>query len=516
MKNKLKIIFAIASLVFAFPSIVALLHPGFFQSDDGSWMIIRFASFYEALRYGQFPVRFLFSLNNGYGYPVADFLYPLFEYLAVPVHVVGFGFVASIKIILILSLLGSSVFTFFWLRHKFGNMESFLGSLCYTFFPYHLWDVYKRGSVGEVLALAVVPFVLWQFERRSLFWLSVGIACLILAHNTLAALFLPVIFVYMLINLKGNYKEKFFKALIPTFIGIMLSLFFSLPALYDKHFTVFSSTVVANSLRYFITWSNISLLGMALPLVSLFSVIFLFAKNKNKNFIFFLSVTFLGLFLALPLSWFLWNKGLLVSFVQFPFRFASILVVSSAYLTAFCLNQINSANLRAAVFFFGFLLIFLPSLGFIAPSSFQNYPDSFYATNQSTTTVANEYMPKWVKDTPISPASSKALIIKGKGTINSLTDTGNGLNFTADIKKSSVVRINIIYFPGMIITLDGRKTPIFYHDYPGVMQIKVLPGSHFIKAFFTETPIRLLSDLASLLAFISIIVLSVIKLKVLE
>jgi len=164
---KKNLLFYIILFLLLTPSVVALFHKGFFPTDDGSWMVIRLSAFYEALRNGQFPVRFLPRLNNGYGYPVADFLYPLFMYIGTPIHVLGFSFVDTIKLIFGASLIGSSFFCFLWLRKIFGNIQSLVGSLTYTFFPYHLWDVYKRGSVGEVLALSIVPFILWSIEKYS-------------------------------------------------------------------------------------------------------------------------------------------------------------------------------------------------------------------------------------------------------------------------------------------------------------------------------------------------------------
>ena len=87
MKTKSNLFFLILVSLLTIPAIVGLLHPGFFVTDDGNWMIIRFSAFYETLRSGQFPVRFLYRLNNSYGYPVADFLYPLFMYLGVFFHI---------------------------------------------------------------------------------------------------------------------------------------------------------------------------------------------------------------------------------------------------------------------------------------------------------------------------------------------------------------------------------------------------------------------------------------------
>ena len=89
-------------VLLVFPVIFQLLIPGFYASDDGEWMVIRFTSFYQELADFQIPVRFLSRLNNEYGYPVATFLYPGFMYIASLFKVAGFGFIVSIKAVLIL------------------------------------------------------------------------------------------------------------------------------------------------------------------------------------------------------------------------------------------------------------------------------------------------------------------------------------------------------------------------------------------------------------------------------
>src|SRR5215469_8909848 len=177
-KNEFLIILLL--IVFTLPSVLPLLHHGFFQTDDGEWMIIRLSAFYQTLHDGQFPVRFLQRLNFGYGYPVAEFLYPGSFYFATLLHVIRFGFVNSIKIIYGVSLIGSAVFTYYWLSRLFSKAASFVGALFALYVPYHLYDVYTRGSV-EVFALLWVPFVLWQMERKSIFWVSIGIGLLLIS-----------------------------------------------------------------------------------------------------------------------------------------------------------------------------------------------------------------------------------------------------------------------------------------------------------------------------------------------
>src|SRR5258706_1075258 len=119
MKQKGKIWMFIACMVMlaAVCFLVApLLHKGFFVTDDGDWMIIRLSAFFQSLREGQFPVRFLGRLNNSFGYPVANFLYPGFLYIGSLIHLLGFSFENSVKLILGGSVIVGTVFTFLWLR----------------------------------------------------------------------------------------------------------------------------------------------------------------------------------------------------------------------------------------------------------------------------------------------------------------------------------------------------------------------------------------------------------------
>src|SRR3989344_6542362 len=93
-------------ILLIFVSLIALwpfFKKGFFESHDGEWMVIRFSAFHQTLAAGQFPVRFVDRLNNNYGFPVTNFLYPLPFYLSEIPKALGFGFVDSVKITFISS-----------------------------------------------------------------------------------------------------------------------------------------------------------------------------------------------------------------------------------------------------------------------------------------------------------------------------------------------------------------------------------------------------------------------------
>jgi len=498
MKTKSNLVFLILVILSTIPAIIGLLHPGFFVTDDGNWMVIRLSAFYEALRSGQFPVRFLYRLNNSCGYPVADFLYPLFMYLGVPIHILKFNFVDTIKIILGLSLFSSSIFCFLWIKKKFNNISALIGALAYSFFPYHLYDVYVRGSIGEVLALAILPFILWQIERKNLVLTSLGIALLITAHNSLALLFLPVIFIYIVLLYRKNIKKWIYSFI----LGLGLSAFFWIPAFYDRQYTVFDKIAVSNYSNYFVTEKDAGLIGLVSVIALLVSVV-LFFRKKTVFFVYFFALSIIFTLLTLSFSKIIWGFFPFTNLIQFPFRLLSIVCLAVAVLIAYQINLLKGKKLFFASLAY-ILIIFISSVNYIYPKNFQNYPDTFYSTNQDSTTVKNEYMPKWVKSIPVSVPKNRAEIVKGSVQIENLNFLRNKLTFSYSSKNNSEVRINIVYFPGWKVFIDKKETQIMYEE-DGLLNFEMPKGTHIVEAKFYETGVRILADSVSILSILVLI-----------
>lgn len=492
-----KILPLLLVILLTIPALLPLIHKGFFVTDDGSWMIIRFSAFYEALRHGQFPVRFLMRLNNGYGYPVADFLYPLFMYVGTPVHILGVSFINTIKLIFGLSLLASSVFTYFWLRKFFSKMPSIIGSLMYLYFPYHLFDMNIRGSTGEVLALGIIPFIFWQLERKSILWSSIGLALLILAHNILAFLFLPFIIGYVLIKKYPLVKIGMF-----LFLSLGISAFFWLPALSDRQFTVFNLVQVSNFAQYFLTQKNSILIGLPIILAISQAAYYWFTK-RNTIILYFLTVTCVLFFLLLPASSFIWKSWPLTPLIQFPWRLLSLFLVTSSFLVAYVIENTKKYQIFLTTVYV--LLIGFSALPYLSAKTYQYYPDSYYSTNQDTTTVQNEYMPKWVKNIPTQQAD-KIVFLGGKGSITNLITTSNKTSAIVQLSKKDTVRINTVYFPGWEVFVDGKIVTIDYQK-AGFLDVSMVAGSHTILAKFNETPIRMISNIISVVAILGIVIL---------
>ena len=493
-------------LLLIIPAITPLIHSGFFLTDDGNSMVIRFSAFYETLASGQFPVRFLSRLNYGFGYPVADFLYPLFMYIGIPIKALGFSFVDTIKIILGFSFLSGTLFSFLWLRKLFDEKAALIGAVAYSLFPYHLFDIYKRGSVGEVLALGIVPFIFWAIEKGSTILTGVGYGLLITSHNSLALLFIPVIFLYHFL-----FKKNLIKSLSSLLLGLGLSAFFWIPALYDRQFTVFNITKVSDYQDYFIDSQTINLAGLVFIISFVLGFYYFFKKDWRLKV--FVIVSLMSIFMATALSDVFWKLLPLSNLVQFPFRFLSLAVLSTAFLISYGVFHYKG---KVKTFFILFLLlvIFISARDFLVPQTFQNYPDTFYSTNQDSTTVKNEYMPKWVKAVPFEMANSKVENLSGKEKVNVIETTANKLSFETFLTEPRTVQVNRIYFPGWNAYVNGKEMNINYNNPRGLMHLDLKRGKNNVKIEFKETPARLLSDLISIVSLVGLFTYSINKKKV--
>lgn len=492
--NKRKLIIILALIFISLIPVSLLLMPGFPITDDGTWLVIRFSAFFETLRSGQIPVRNIYRLDDGMGYPVSNFLYPLYLYLATPFHIIGLNFLNSIKALLILNIFLSSIFTFFWLNKKFNNISSFLGSVALVLSPYFLFDIYKRGSVGELLTFSIVPFILWQIERKSFIFISIGISLLVLAHNTLAFLFLLLIIFYSVIS-KHDLK-LIVKSLI---LGLGLSAFFWIPALFDLSKTTFLNTKVSGFYDYLFKISDLYLIGISgfTILISGIVIAHKVKQNKDKFFLYSIIISIFIIFLQLPQSKLIWEIFPFRDFIQFPFRLISILTILFAFQTAYITDKLK----KYQIVFISILLLVLifQSVLILKNVKFENYEDGFYSTNQSSTTVLNEYRNKWLIKPEIN--QEKFQIITGIGSIDSITMNPGKVSLLLNLKTNGIIQINSAYFPDWKAKINNKEVEIDYIR-NGLIRLEVPVGQSEVKVFYQQSVLHKISNSISIISIL--------------
>jgi hypothetical protein len=85
-------------------------------------------------------------------------------------------------------------------------------------------------------------------------------------------------------------------------------------------------------------------------------------------------------------------------------------------------------------------------------------------------------------------------------------------DFTVSMDKAGTVTVNTLYFPGWIASVDGREVPINYRE-DGSIHISVLPGSHAVRVWFTDTPVRKVADVLSLISVAVLVILGYTSLQ---
>lgn len=295
------ILIILISVLFISP----LLQFKFYKSHDGEGHAARFAAYYQAFKDGQFPPRWAGNLNFGYGTPVFIFYYPLPGYIASGIHAKGISYENSFLLLMIISFILAPLFFYLWIREYLNKDIAFLGGLLYGLAPYHFLNVYVRGDIAETMAFVLVPLIFLFIEKyihsnKIIFVIlgAVSYGLLVLSHNGISLMFSPIIFLYAVLRSKN---KKIFSFTLSIFIlGLMLSSFFWLPALYEGKYvntqlfigTMYKSNFPAPLQLFYSDWGfgpdvskagglspQIGILYIALALLALF----IFSRNKNKK-----------------------------------------------------------------------------------------------------------------------------------------------------------------------------------------------------------------------------------------
>jgi uncharacterized membrane protein YfhO len=122
-------------------------------------------------------------------------------------------------------------------------------------------------------------------------------------------------------------------------------------------------------------------------------------------------------------------------------------------------------------------------------------------------------MPLWVKKFPFQQPSQKIENLNGHESINIISQTSNKIIFNAILTGKRIIQVNTIYFPGWNAYVNGISTKISYDNPQGVMRLNLEKGANTVKLLFIETPLRLVSDIVSLISLGILFILVIFKFR---
>lgn len=529
-----KISFLVILIILAILPVLSLFHLGFPLTHDGQDHVVRIANFYQNLTDGNLIPRWAPNLNWGYGHPILEFLYPLPSYIASFFHAIGFPLVDSVKIVFALGVFLSLVFMYLWLSQFLGTYPSLLGAVLYTYAPYRFIDLYVRGDIGEHLAFAFVPLVLFSiyriYKKQSYKFLALGaisLAFLILAHNAIALMFVPFIFFYglYLAYISRDRKPYLINLIFLIILGFGLSAFFWVPGLLEGKYTLRNivtkgsyvnrfvdfKALVYGSWNYGQTGQFTQQLGIVqwLGLILSPGALYIFFRKKDKNYLL-VGVTFLytvlAIFMMLPVSDFLWTRLIILQNFQFPWRFLGITVFSTSLLGAFVFGFIPRKFQAAAVVIL-LILILLFSKDYFVPKGYLDKPESFYTGVYNGTTDTGESAPVWSVRFMEKRPNAHLEVVDGNAKINETYRNSTTHRYKVNVFKDTLFKENTLYFPGWEIKANGLPLNLEFQNmnYRGVMLFHLTKGEYVLEVRYRETKLREISDYISAISILVLI-----------
>lgn len=523
--------------------VLPLFHEGLPITHDGQDHVARIANFYLSLSEGNIIPRWAANLNWGYGHPILMFLYPLPSYSASFFHFLGFSFVDSVKIIFGLSYILSGITMYLFVRNVFSEKAGILSAVLYMYAPYRFVDFYVRGAIGEHVAFIFAPLILYCVYKLAktsspLFLLLGGLSItgLLLSHNALALMFLPIIVFYMLflVAVSKQRVRLFIFYSLSLLIAFGLSSFFLIPAFFEGKYTLRDivtsngeyKTGFVNFIQFVIpSWSygGSTFLSKQIGLVQISAIVvasvIFFKAHKKKNialYILFSVSLLISLFLMTPYADFLWERITILQKFQFPWRLLSVVVLASALLPAFAFTYKKKST--KAMFYLILMctcsiIVYYP---YYQAREYLIKDQRFYSQIYKSTTDTGESSPIWSVRFMEKEAKKGAEIIEGSGNITRDKWKTTQREYTILSETESVrIRENTLYFPNWEVYVDGKKTNIEFQDRlnRGLITYRVPQGKHKISIQFNDTKLRTVANIITFLT-VGVILLAIIVFRI--
>lgn len=433
---------------------------GFIPTHDGEYHIIRFWQYFTMLAHGSWFPRWAPDLNYGLGIPLFTFQYPFPNIVGAVFHFFGASFVDSVKYVTATGYITAVLFSYFWLKEKFGQSRAVFGSLAGAFVPYWFLDMYIRGSVGEIWAIAFLFATLFALTKKRYFMASVGVSLLIVSHNIMAMLFVPVLLLYVFLF----YRH----ALLSIVLGVGMSSVFWIPALYERQFIRGLSTV--NVFDYFPRFDQLLIpswgsgyrgqtggatemsyqIGI-MPVLIFIASLFLVRKEHHPyaETRFFRLFFIAAVFFMLPISAFVWHMIPLLSLIQYPWRLLAVMLVVTPWLAAAMAKQTVRGGLIV-------LCSVLLTWQYYHPVIYQPRTDAQYFAHEQlsrgTSSLGDAFQTGWITADPKSLSAIPFSLSSGTVSAQKTAPTRYRVTVTATVSGTLVAPI--AHYPGWVFIAE--------------------------------------------------------------
>ncbi len=480
------------------------------------------------------------NMMGGLGYAPNLFYGILSAYLVYFLSYFIHPFGQAVNFLILLTIFFSGFTMYLWMKEITNQKKiALLASILYMTAPYHLFDIYVRLALGEILSFVFIPLVflgmdsILRKDQKKWYCLTIGTAGLLLSHHLSAVMVGIFAFFSLCISWKQWKNKQIIKKLgMSLFLAIMISLPTIIPLLEAK---VSSNYMVFDSEYMKTTGTNmennaISLFSLSsdypVRMVQGYSIILIFItafwwlkKRKNPDTkipVSFLVLTFLSIFFTLDfISW----HYLLdcFSIFQFPWRYLQMTTFFFSIVVSLFYQQLTPKN--AHFLYYGIIGISILGSFYFVNIGIQNkgLNLSLLSSNEikkrgeiarATGTASAEYLPyqaiysyDYLKNRESIP-----LLLAGNATIEHVKKEGTHLSFDINASNTVTVELPYIYYPGYLVTSSKETIPTF-ETKNGLVGISLKKGNYQITSYYRGTNLMIISYGLSFLSSLTLFIL---------
>lgn len=507
-----------------------------------------------AIRDGVWYPRWIDEFYYGYGSPIFNFYAPFFYLFSEIFRLFGVSILYSLNLARFTIFLVAGAGMYLLSRMYCSAFGAWAASLLFVFSNYFLANSYVRVASGELLALAISPYLLLMLVRflrkpsiSRMILFSLTFALLIVSHNISALLWAIAVMAFGLWSAIWARKLSFLRWTVLGFaLALALSAFFWMPAFFErnmvhseqsltegffdyrKHF-VYADQIWRDEWGYGISREgrkdtmSVSC-GRALLLVWLagMGAVFIMARSKadkSRESWFFALGSVASFFMLFPISKWLWGLFPLFKFIQFPWRFYLIFIPLSVAVVSIGLGHIQKqrktlAGILVAAIALSVLISQSPrATGYRAMLRVDNLeavrvdptrsyeqtglvePQKFFTIDKIpslgvTTTAKDDYLPVWVEKKP-ARISDSFLEVTGGARATILAQRHNYFKILVESSDSSQLALNVFYFPGWKAVRDGLINLVVKPEkVTGRLLVELEKGAYELDVYFGSDSLR--------------------------
>ena len=472
-------------------------------------------------RQGIFYPRWASGAHFGYGEPRFVF-YPPASWMLGSLISTVFPWTWASFIYIWIALLAAGASMFLLARRWLARPDAMFAAVLYAVNPYHLVIVYWRSSFAELLAASLVPLLLLvvlQAEAKR--WKAVVPLAIVLAAawltNAPAAVMIHYSLALLIFVLTCTERSPrlLLIAAAAVALGVCLSAFYLLPAIYEQKWITIGEAVSAGSRPadnfLFVSTTDadhdafnrlISWVAVLEMFVTLSAAILARLWRKSK----FESGSTLVLWAAacsvmmFPVSSVLWEILPKMQFMQFPWRW---LLCLSLIFTIFVVVGFKRWWWRGAACALSLLVIVAVWHRVQAPW-WDNAADLREMQDNMATGVGyegtDEYTPVGADPSAIDKDARKVTIAgPAKGAIRVQRWDAESKAFTAEVSAADQLALRLFPYPAWSVEVNGRAVETSAREGSGQMLVPVEAGMNRVQIRFVRTWDRTLGGWISLL-----------------